>query len=238
MNFVKRIVLSCLLVLCLLSSLLAQRPFLEGVISYKADTITQAEPGGPPLFPTQTIVYKKGNAVRIEIWRVNKFDSTDIMKDIYIRNDKGAYLYTESTKPINRILDSIALFMTHEEEKQLLAEQALQGMEFYTVDRVLQKTTWLNLPAEKVALKGGSNQTSPEAVITRAIDIPLGTLFNSVSKLPGTPLQFMLDERGWKIQLTATSLTAKALSDTLFRLDAKRKPMSMSQMGGELSDFK
>ena len=238
MSFVKCIVFSCLLLLSVLSSLFAQMPFQEGVIRYKADTISWTEPNSPPFFPTQTIVYKKGNVLRIEIWRANKLDSTDIMKDIYIRNEKGAYLFTESTKPLNVMLNSIALYMTHEEEKQFKAEQALQGMKFYTVDRALQKTTWLSLPAEIVLLKGNSNQKSLEAIITKAIDIPLGAFFDPVSKLPGTPLQFVLAERGWQIRLTATNLKAQALADSLFTLDITRKPMSLSQMGGDLSNFK
>jgi hypothetical protein len=218
--------------------LFAQTPFREGILTYKADTLNQTGAYTTHYFPTQTIVYKKGNMLRMEIWRVSKLDSTDITKDIYIRNNKGTYLFTESAKSMNVMLDNIALFMTYEEEKQFKAEQALFGMEFYTVDRVLQKVTWLNFPAEKVLLKENSNQESLEAIITKAIDIPLGVFFDPVSKLPGTPLQFILGERGWRIRLTATSLKAQSVANTLFELAASRKPMSLSQMGGDLSNFK
>lgn len=236
MNLLRNAIFGYLIILLVSFNLIAQTPFQEGVLRYKADTISRTQ-FNPPLFPTQTIVYKKGNALRIEIWRASQRDPTAITKDIYIRNKKGTFLFVESSKP-TRAMPNIALFMSYEEEKQFKAEQALHGMEFYSVKRVLQKTTWLNLPAEKVLLKGNSNPELLEATITKAIDIPLGAFFNPVSKLPGTPLQFIVGERGWQIRLTATSLKAQHLADNLFEIGPNRKPMSMSQMEGSLSNFK
>ncbi|TDB63499.1 hypothetical protein [Arundinibacter roseus] len=220
-------------------NLKAQTAFLEGVLTYKADTIKRlgAFPGG--YIVSQVIVYKKQNQQRIEVWRVNKFNKADVNKNIYIRNKKGTYRLIESHDSIMPELANFAMFMSYEEEELLEAERIVGGIgNSYKVDKVIQNIKWLDLSAQRVLVKGGPRNEESEMVLTNAFDISINSVFDSIlDKLPGTPLEFVIYENGWMIRLTAEKLIRKKVSDKLFRVDPKFKIMSLEEMIQGISNF-
>lgn len=221
-------------------SLKAQSAFSEGILVYKADTIKRLEAFPASNIVSQVVVYKKLDQLRIEVWRVNKFNKADLDKDIHIRNKKGSYMFIESSDTVMAAATNFAMFMSYEDEKLHEAERIMKGYASnYKVDKVLKNIRWLNLPAQRVLVKGGPNNKESEMVFTNSLDIPIGLAFDfPVSGLPGTPLQFVIYERGWMTRLTADKLKLEKVSDILFQIDPKRKIMSLEEMIQGISDFK
>ncbi|MFD2572224.1 hypothetical protein ACFSUS_16395 [Spirosoma soli] len=229
----------CSLIASLLSlQLAAQSSFREGILIYKTDTIKRLEAYPAGYIPSKTVVYKKGDLFRLEIWRTNPFTPGDIQKDIYIRNEKGTYLFGESSSTIKDTTDNMAIFMTYEDEKLFKSEQALLGVDTYTVEKVIQKVKWLNLPAKRVSLKGGEPGELLDAIVTDAIYVPIGTLFDPIRKLPGTALQFTINERGWSTRYTAISLKSEPVKDSLFQINSSYKLMNLSEMSRQIESTK
>ncbi len=242
MKSIKKVLYSGLVVSLLSFQVKAQAPFQEGVLTYKADTIRRLAPEPAAYIPSRVLVYKKGDLLRLEIWRIGKNNPADVQKDIRIRNRKGVYQLMEVSDPmIAPFANTMALFMSYDEETQVKDKQALAGgRKSYRLDKVIQKTTWLGLPAEKVALSEGPIPEPTEAIITRAMTLPISTLFDfdPLGDLPGTPLQFTVSELGWMTRLTATQLKAQPVPDALFEIDPKRNVMSLAEADKVLDGFK
>jgi len=221
-------------------NLKAQSALPEGTLIYKADTIGRLEAFPAAYIVSQVVVYKKLDQLRIEIWLVNKFNKADAQKDIHIRNKQGTYMFIESSDSIMAASTNFAMFMSYEDEKLLQAERAMRGLSSsYKVDKVIQNVRWLDLPAQRAIVKGGPKNEESEMILTNAVDIPISSVFDSVlGKLPGTPLQFIVYERGWMTRLTADKLKLEKVSDTLFQVNPKRKIMSLDEMIQGISDFK
>lgn len=216
-------------------SLKAQSPFHEGTLIYEGDTIKRVEAIPAAYVVSKLVVYKKADLLRIEVWRVNKFNETDFQKDIQIRNEKGIYSYVEFADSMRSAVANFAMFMSYDGEKLHQAERIMQGHTGkIEIDKVVENLRWLGLPAEKVILKGGVKDELAEMVITNAIDIPIGTIFDSLGIISGTPLQFVIDERGWRTRLTAVSLKSEIVPNTFFQIDPGRKIMSFEEMLQEI----
>jgi hypothetical protein len=221
-------------------SLKAQPAFSEGVLTYKADTVRRLEASPAGYIISQVVVYKKLDQLRIETLRVNKFNRTDIQKYIQIRNKKGIYLFLESSDSIRNAVANFAMFISYEEEKTHRANRILNGSTSnYKVDKVLKNIKWLNLPAQKLRLKGGQNEEESEIVFTNSLDIPIGLVLDSpLAALSGTPLEFVHCEHGWMTRLSADKLKLEKVSTSLFQIDPKLKIMSNEEVLQGVSDFK
>jgi hypothetical protein len=218
----------------------AQSVFTEGILVYRGDTIKRLEKSPAAYVVSKVTVYKKQDLLRIEILRVIPSSKRSFQKDIQIRNKQGSYTFLESSDSMMAAASNFAMFMPYEEEKRLQAERILQGYtNSYKVSKLIERIKWLDLPAERVLAKGGANHEEYEMILTTSFDIPVSQSFDyPLGGFSGTPLQFVIKERGWMTKLTATELTPTKNSDTLFEIDAARKVMSFTEMMQELSDFK
>ena len=206
--------------LLLSTQLVAQTLFREGKLIYKGDTLKRLQLHPAAYIPSKLVVYQKGELLRVEFWHADRQDSSNIRKEIQIRNSKGTYTFAEFSNSVVAKEANFALFTSYETEKHYNAEAALNGIDdFYRVDRAIQKVTWLDLPAEKVLLKRANKTELTEAILTTAIDLSLKLLITPLDKLLGTPLLFTLDIRGWQIQYTAISFESQPISTTLFEID-------------------
>ncbi len=221
-------------------SLKAQPAFSEGVLTYKADTVRRLEASPAGYIMSQVVIYKKQDQLRIETWRVDVVNRTDIQKYIQIRNKKGIYIFIESSDSIRNAMANFAMFMSYEEEKTHRANRILNGSaSHYKLDKVLKNIKWLKLPAQRVRLKGPQNEEESEIVLTNSLDIPIGLVLESpLTALPGTPLEFVHCEHGWMTRLSADKLKLEKVSSSLFQIDPKLKIMSNEEVLQGVSDFK
>ncbi len=213
--------------------------FHEGMLTYRADTVRRLGSGPAAYIATRMVVYQKGDLIRIEVWRVNRFNPTDTAREIHLRNQQGIYTWIESSDTKQTAVGNFALFTSYEEEKQDQIKMAITlYLKSYSVETLLQKLPWLALPAERLALKNNTTQEPLEAIVTNAITIPVGSVFSSVRNLPGTPLQFTDRERGWATRFTATALTIRPVGDRLFEVDSTRKLMNTEEIKQAIYDLK
>ncbi len=216
----------------------AQSPFTEGILIYKADTLEKIEASPAVYIVSQVVVYKKDNDIRIEVWRVNRFNNKDFQKDIHIRNKKGIYMFGESSDLLQSSLVNFAIFMSYEEEKRFQNEGIIQQHAgHYKVSKVIENMTWFNLPAQRVLVKGGTDTKESEMVLTNVVEIPVGSVFDSLlGSIPGTPLQFVFNVHGWMTRLTVSDVKSEKVADTNFQIDPKFKIMGFEEGGKEIKD--
>ena len=226
-----------LFIISLPFSLQAQSSFPEGLITYQADTVRRLEPHPAAYIATQLLVYRKAGTTRLEVWRSNYRKPADTMKVVQVRNGTGTYTWLEYADSTRAAAGNLALFVSYEEEKQLQQAQALaQPQGKPQVRKVVDRVQWLGLPAERIALAKSPNEPS-EAVVTKALDLPLGAVFPAVLSLPGTPLQFTDGDIGWLTRFTANKLQPQAVSDNLFVVDPSLKVVSLTESKQMISDF-
>ncbi|MGY2134873.1 hypothetical protein ACW9KT_21765 [Hymenobacter sp. HD11105] len=217
---------------------LAQSPFSQGQLIYQADTVRRLEAQPAAYVATQLLVYRQRDAVRLEVWRVNRWNPADTTKEVQLRTKTGTYTWVEYSDRERSAASNFALFMSYAEEKQAVAQQARSLLNTgYRVERVIQPVQWLGWPAQQVALRPTRHQEAPEAILTTAITLPLGAVFPFLRSLPGTPLQFTEGDRGWLTRFTAKTLRMQPLPDQLFEVEPTRQLMSMQQMLQKLSKF-
>lgn len=218
----------------------AQSSFTEGILIYKADTLEKLEASPAAYIVSQVVVYKKANDLRIEVWRVNRFHNKDFHKDIHIRNKKGIYMFGESSDVMTSSLANFAIFISYEEEKHFQNVRVMQQHAgHYKVSKVVENTSWFNLPAQRVLVKGGADNEESEMIITNVVEIPVGSVFDSLlGTIPGTPLQFVFNVYGWMTRLTASDLKLEKVTDTKFQVDPKFRIMGFEEAVKEISDFK
>jgi len=232
----KRLLLGGLLPVSPLA-LQAQSAFVEGRITYTADTVRRLDPQPAAYIAHQLVVYRKAGATRLEVWLVNRFNPADTKKEVHVRNGTGTYTWIDYSDSTRAAAGNSALFVSYEQE-QALPRAAGPSPQKRTrrPAKVLQQLPWLGLPAERIALTPDGNRAT-EAVVTQAVDWPLWAIFPDVLALPGTPLQFSERGRGWLTRFTAKALTAQAVSDALFRVDPRLKVMSLAEARESISAF-
>ncbi len=235
------IVLQIFALLFLSLTVKAQSFFTEGILIYKADTLEKREASPAAYVVSQVVVYKKANDLRIEVWRVNRFDNKDFYKDIHIRNKSGIYMLVESSDSMRASLANFAIFISYEEEKRFQNERVIeQNASHYKVSKVIENTSWFNnWPAQRVLVKGGAKNEESEMILTNAIEIPVGSVFDSLlGAIPGTPLQFVFNVYGWMTRLTATDFKLEKVADTKFQVNPKFTIMGFEETLKKISDFK
>lgn len=216
-----------------------QSTFQEGVLTYRADTLRRLEPTPAGYITSRMMLYKKGDLVRLEIWRVSTFGKMDtlksIQKGIEVRNKKGIYTWIE---PVSNA-GNIALFISYEDEKLDRANKALNGAQTtYTIEATNEKSKLLGMPTEKVIIKSSDGAKPIEALVSTAIDAPIQLFFEPFRKLKGTPLQFSHSDYGWETRFTATAVNSERLPERLFEVDPKLKVMTLEEMYRNMADFK
>lgn len=218
----------------------AQSSFTEGVLIYKADTLEKREASPAAYIVSQVVVYKKTNDLRIEVWRVNRFDNKDFYKDIHIRNKSGIYMLVESSDSMMASLANFAIFISYEEEKRFQNERVIeQNASHYKVSKVIENTSWFNWPAQRVLVKGGAKNEESEMTLTNAIEVPVGSVFDSLlGAIDGTPLQFVFNVYGWMTRLTASDFKLEKVADTKFQVNPKFTIMGFEETLKKISDFK
>lgn len=233
-------ILQACAVLFLSLTVKAQSSFTEGILIYKADTLEKREASPAAYIVSQVVVYKKANDLRIEVWRVNRFDNKDFYKDIHIRNKSGIYMLVESSDSMMASLSNFAIFISYEEEKRFQNERVMQqNASHYKVSKVIENTSWFNWPAQRVLVKGGVKNEESEMILTNAIEIPVGSVFDSLlGAIPGTPLQFVFNVYGWKTRLTATDFKLEKVAETKFQVNPKFTIMGFEETLKKISDFK
>lgn len=237
MNAIRKLYLLCLLLNVSPFFLQAQSLFQEGVIVYQADTVRRLERHPAVYIATQLVVYRKADATRLEVWQTNYWNPTDTQKAIHVRNLAGTYTWIEHSDSTRAASGKLTLFASYEEEKQLQQKQALTRLNKKDQQaKILERVQWLGLPAERIALAKGTNKES-EAVVTKAIDLSLGSIFPAVLTLPGTPLQFTTGDGSWLTRYTAKTLHAQPVSDQLFVVDPSLKVVTLTESRKMISDF-
>ncbi len=217
----------CLLSIVLIGKTCAQAVFSEGVLVYRVDTIRRLETQPAVYTNTLFTFYKKGELLRAQRLSVNMFSPTDRRLIIEIRNKEGIYTVMESH---DRFID-VTLFTTYDEEAIMRSTVALEGrLKTYTIKNVGQKSVLLSMPTEKLIITSSDKSDPIEVQVSKAINAPVSLFFDPFKRVDGTPLQFTESQFGWLYRYTIESVTAKSLPDDLFKIDPKRKTMTMEQM--------
>ncbi|OWP63699.1 hypothetical protein CDA63_07890 [Hymenobacter amundsenii] len=237
MNAIQKILLLCLLLSVSPFFLQAQSLFREGEIIYQADTVRRLERHPAVYIATQLVVYRKADATRLEVWKTNYWNPADTQKEIHVRNLTGTYTWIEFSDSTFAASSKLVMFVSYEEENQLQRKQVLTRLNRrHQPKQILESVQWLGLPAERITLAKGTDNES-EAVVTKAIDLSLGSIFPSILTLSGTPLQFTNGDGSWLTHYSAKTLNSRPIPDQLFVVDPSLKVMNLTESRQMISDF-
>lgn len=223
----KSLIISIFINIIIPSLVKSQNIFKEGIIVYKCDSAINMNGGNYYKVNRQIKLYKKDDLYRLESITRSLYKSFKSEIEVQIINDKGKYIFKDSSFPE----EQFAIFVSIEEERQLLSQRAINGqLKVFKVEKIYSHKPLLSIPVEAVILKNVNNNVYINLLLAISIKTKFGLFFEDYRNLEGTPLQFYDYEGDILYHYTATSIVRKPIGNDIFFLNPKYKVLTVGQM--------
>lgn len=205
----------------------AQNVFREGLIVYKCDSATNQKGNRLLSIYREIRLYKKNDLYRLETIKRNLNNKLDDEIEVQIINENGKYIFNDS----DISLKQISLFVSVEEEKQLLSQRALTGQLYvYEVEKTISHKPILNFLVEEIILENMNTRQYIHVVLTKDIKTSFGLFYEQYRKLEGTPFQFYDHEGDTSFHYNVVSIKQMKLSNEMFYLKKNYKVLTLDQI--------